>query len=231
MSRYSSLRLAVSLAGAAFASSAAANTVLPTGYDMRGGDSSTYRYYDETYTGGTGPQTYDGQMLSGGHGVLTDGIVADQNWFEAEAGDGYHPYVGWHSVDPTITFHFAGPVHIDGVTIYVDDSGGAGGVHPPSEAQIHMGSTFIDRPIPDPGSPKPFGYTFAGLNLHGSSLDLTLDRLPGGEPGLPNWVFLSEVQFSGTASPVPVPQAVFGGAVLLAGMAVVRRLRRVRRVH
>ena len=200
-----------------------AETIHPTGYDMRGGDESTFRYFDQTYAGGTGPQVFPAQQLSGGSGVLTDGIIATDNWFIAENGDGYHPYVGWHSIDPTLTFHFPQPVHLNAVTIFADNSGGDGGVLPPSTAHLQMGLTNVDRSIHVPPGTAPFAYTLTDLNLFGSTLALTLDRAPFSDPCLPNWVFLSEVQFSGTTDAIPAPAAAAGGIALIIGLAIFRR--------
>ncbi len=163
--------------------------IRPVSYDMLNGNTGSYTYWDESYSGSGDPYE-DGSYLSGGLGDLTDSVIANQNWNVVEYPRYVPgPYVGW-VIDPTITFHFGGIVTINEITIYVDDSDGYGGVKTPAEAKITMGDTTLFFEIEDPSGKAPFPVTFSGLNLTGSSLDLTLFRRS-------SWVFVSEVTFDG----------------------------------
>ena len=64
---------------------------------------------------------------------------------------------------------FAGPVDLNSITIYVDDSGGAGGVSLPASVDIGLegfGYTNFVLVDPDP-SFAPVSFTFSGLGLIG----------------------------------------------------------------
>ena len=79
--------------------------LFPLTYSMPNGQSSTYRYLDDTYTG-SGCRTCDGSTLSGGLGQLTDGVVGAQEW-DADLGRGpAYEWVGWQSIQPAIVFDF-----------------------------------------------------------------------------------------------------------------------------
>jgi hypothetical protein len=110
--------------------------MLDTSYDTPNGNTGSYNYWDDTYTG-SGSKTTDGALLSGGVGVLTDGVVASDNWYVTEAPAGPGPYVGWLAFNPTITFHFASTIDFQNVGIYFDDANGAGGVSAPQNVNIN----------------------------------------------------------------------------------------------
>jgi len=209
-----SFRTAAILAAMFLPALAAAAPILPTSYDMLNGNTGSYNYWDQIYTG-AGCVTCDNSPLSGGQGDLTDGIIATTNWFDAEFPPGNGPYVGW-TLDPLITFHFAPGTTVDSLTIYVDDADGQGGVSLPSGVRIN-GQLFS---IGDAPGAEPKAFTFGGLNLTG---DVGLELLRS-----TSWVFLSEVQFdSGTATPIPEPMSLTllgSGLAALAG----KRLRRKR---
>ena len=99
----------------ALASVAAAAPVLPTSYAMPNGYTAAYNYWDQIYSG-SGSVTTDGAPLSGGLGDLTDGIIATDNWFvaEAPAGDGLVRRLDDY---PVITFNFAPGTTVDAMTI------------------------------------------------------------------------------------------------------------------
>ncbi|MBL8499530.1 MAG: hypothetical protein JNL77_02930, partial [Nitrosomonas sp.] len=81
------------------AASSAYAALTPDSYNMLNGNTGSYNYWDETYSG-AGCVTCDNAVLSGGRGDLTDGIIAADNWFVTEAPAGNGPYVGW-TLDPT----------------------------------------------------------------------------------------------------------------------------------
>ena len=198
------LNLLATAAGMLFAGLAAAAPVAADTYDMLNGNTGSYQYWDQTYTG-SGCLTCDNASLAGGRGDLTDGVIATDNWFVTEAPPGNGPYVGW-TLNPTITFHWATAVSIDSLTLYLDDANGAGGVSAPSGVVVN-GTTFA---IADPAGSAPFSFTAGGLAFTGTVLTLTLNRSN-------QWVFLSEVSFDdGQATGhVPEPGSL---ALLVSGM-------------
>ncbi|MBN2560576.1 MAG: hypothetical protein JXQ75_06570 [Phycisphaerae bacterium] len=164
------------------------NMVMPAYYDMLNGESGTYTYYDDDYDG-DGDNTQPLAQLSKGLGDLTNGVIATGHWNQTSG-----PYVGWNTVDPTITFHFAEPVNIETVTLYLDDAGGGGGVDVPVDVTISMSGDTMVFPGYDPPGDGPFAFTCSELGMSGDTLDLTLaDYTSTGY----SFMMLSEVEFFG----------------------------------
>jgi len=175
---------------ACLASGTASAALMPDSYNMLNGNTGSFNYWDQTYTG-AGCVTCNNASLSGGTGDLTDGIIAADNWVITEAPAGNGPYVGW-TLNPTITFHWNTIVNINSVTFYLDDSNGAGGVSAPASVMVD-GNLFA---ITEPVGSAPFAFTANGFSFTGNDLVVTLNRKN-------QWVFLSEVAFNTTAVPEP----------------------------
>lgn len=197
-----------------------AASLAPVSYDMLNGDGVAtgggFNYWDLSYNG-EGSTTVDNAPLTGGRGDLTDGVIAALRWdlMENEAGTG--PYVGWSdksTPNPLVTFRFAGPVWLDVLTIYFDDSDGYGGVSPPVSVDIGLESgPFVNFAVSDPVGGVPFAQTFSGLDLAGQAISLRFHN--SGE-----WVFVSEVSFEGDAVPEP---STFWLAIAVSGLFLSRR--------
>jgi len=162
------------------------NMIMPTSYDMLNGETGTYTYFDDSYNG-LGNNSQPLSPLSEGLGDLTDGVIATQHWNSTSG-----PYVGWVSVDPTITFHFAEPMRVDVVTLQLDDDGGGGGVHVPTDVTITMGGTTLVFPVSDPAGESPFAFSCADLGMAGDTLEITL-----ADYSTSGYMMLSEIEFYG----------------------------------
>jgi hypothetical protein len=213
------------LGAIAIATPAAATQVFSTSYDTPNGDgvahSGSFNYWDKFYTG-AGATTTDGAPLSGGHGDLTDGVVASDFWFNVENNAGEGPYVGWRGDlgvhDPLITFHFAGDPTIDTILIHLDNSL-VGGVGTPSQILVDG----VSQAFVGPAAGTIGTVTLGGLNLTGASHTLQFVQDPTFV-----WTFVSEVSFFGGSGGVPEPHA---WALMILGFgaagAMVRRKRRL----
>jgi len=184
-------------------------------YDMPNGQGQasggTFNYWDLNYSG-AGATNTDGSPLTGGLGDLTDGFIALNNWSAAENAAGTGPYVGWRSgftSNPLITFRFAGPVNIDTITFYVDDSDGDGGVTVPLSFEIGLsGGPLTTFNVADPSGSAPASYVFSGLGLSGNAVDIRLNHRTG-------WVFVSEVTFADAEVPEPKPGLLFAAGLAM----------------
>ncbi|MGE0594460.1 MAG: PEP-CTERM sorting domain-containing protein [Vicinamibacterales bacterium] len=198
----------------------AAAPILPTSYDMPNGhgqaSGGTFNYWDLSYSG-VGSTNVDGAPLSGGHGDLTDGIVAGDIWFNVENAAGTGPYVGWRNIDPRIDFHFASVVEFLSVRIHLDDANGFGSVNLPTAVRFTAGAATTTINVVDPAGSAPLWVNFdlAGLGFAGSALSVELLRKN-------QWVFASEFEFDGRAVPEP-------SMLLLAALGLGAGARRVRR--
>lgn len=193
-----------------------AATVVPESYAMLNGQTGSYEYWDQSYSGSGNPSA-SLSPLSGGTGDLTDGIIATQSWNVTEVPVGNGPYVGWLSINPAISFIFDTVYSFNSITFHFDDSNGAGGVQPPTSVVVNG----VSSPVPNPTGGAPFAFT---LDLSSVSptdtLAATIFRSPG------NWVFLSEVTFDAQVSAVPVPASLPLLAGALFGLGMMRRKRR-----
>ena len=203
-------RAAVAFGVAALAAaSAGAAPLTVTSYSMYNGGTGSFNYQDFSYTPCVSSAcTTTSAWLSEGVGKLTDGVSPTGNWYDYGE---YTPWVGWYAgypngTDPTVTFFFGSVDHINSVTVWVDNSLGAGGVGLPSSVAID-GTDYAITPDSSNGAPR--GYTFSGLDITGSSVSVQFFQ--GAEP----WVMVGEVSFNGTSG-VPEPAT---WAMMLIGFA------------
>ncbi|MEM7477887.1 MAG: PEP-CTERM sorting domain-containing protein [Planctomycetota bacterium] len=187
--------------------------VTPSSYSLLNGElgGDVPNFFDDTYNG-TGDNNTPLAPLSGGLGDLTDGIVATQNW-NAQHGR----YVGWQSIDPTITFEFANPVALSSLELFFDDAQ-FGGVDNPASVIISNGLTSINHTVIDPAGNGPFSSVVNTAGLTGNSFDVTIRRQFVG--GSNRWVMVSEVQFA-----VPEPSSAFALFSAAFGISLRRRRR------
>jgi hypothetical protein len=162
----------------------------------------SYDYFDTTYSG-SGNKTAEGTifngsglaqpnpaaMLSGGTGLLTDGVIATQNYSQTPG-----QYVGWKYIDPTITFNLAANSGVQGISVavglspfvqsYVVDGNvvlGSGLVGPPAvfKLSINGGASTIYTPVASSvtGNSEILTILFPNLVV-GDTFALTLERGP-----------------------------------------------------
>lgn len=181
-------------------------------YDMYNGATGSYDYRDFTYPSPNADVS--GAFLSGGTGKLTDGVSPVSSWYQY---GWYTPWVGWDSgqglANPTITFNFNNTVNINSVTVWVDNTIGYGGVSLPSSFSVN-GMNYVIAP--DNSNPNPRAYTFSGLNISGTSVDVQFFQSSS------QWLMVGEVTFNGSTA-VPLPGALFLFAPGLAGLAILRK--------
>ena len=242
------LGLFVGLSICVGSTAAFADTITVTSYDMNNGDGmsalGTYNYRDASYRGSSpaANSTTDGAPLTGGTGVLTDGMIPTVDYTLAPS-----QYVGWKYQDPTLNFHlqpgsqvsqislfFANPVQVNG-----SQAGGLVGV--PGQVQLSIdGVTQSLAPTLSAYSAvvDEITFNFASPISYSALTDfqLTLDRgplladgeayalmYPGDtafndnavEPNKEPWIMLSEVQFTAA---VPEPSTWMMMIVGFAGL-------------
>jgi hypothetical protein len=206
--------LAVGIAAFAASHASASTLVTVTSYDMpngygvaAGGD---HNYWDTAYSHCVASEcTTDGAALSGGTGLLTNGVAATHSFYE---GDGVGAYVGWIA-DPTITFNFGAAQTINEIKLYVDNSWNSG-VGAPASILID-GTEYTDPSWTSTEGPTTID--IAGLALNSASVAVTLNRSSSIADNPIYWVFLSEAQFLGPdVNTTPLPAA---WPMMLVGLA------------
>lgn len=128
--------------------------------------------------------------------------------------------MGWlynSTLNPTVTFHFAGSPAITDIRIYLENTG-TGGAVAPAQILIENVSTAFTAPA------GVGAVNFSGLNLSGGLHTLQFQQQQN------TWTFVSEVQFfgdTGGAIPEPATWAMLISGFGLAGTALRKRNRQV----
>jgi len=92
----------------------------PVSYSMLNGDTGTYAYHDDSYSG-LGDRSLDRAALSGGTGQLTDGVVGVDACL-ADLGRGpAHEWVAWKDADPVITLDMGAVRRIGGLRVHANN--------------------------------------------------------------------------------------------------------------
>ncbi|CAN5803600.1 hypothetical protein BH11GEM2_BH11GEM2_25980 [soil metagenome] len=190
-----------------FPASAQSSTIVSSGfsspfavssYSMPNGGTGYYQYHDYIYPSANA--STDFALLSGGTGLLTDGIAATQSWdigMQGAPGEEQGQFVGWY-LEPTINFFFTSAIEIAHMRVNFDLSY-RGAVGAPGPVTVN-GVTYA---VSIPGGSDPF---WADFDLTGSAAtNVESVRFTRGAP----WLMISEVEFV-TATPEP------GSLVLLA---------------
>jgi len=189
--------------GFLFILQANAISIQPAYYNMLNGETGSYEYWDESYTGSGNPLA-TGSSLTGGLGDLTNGIIATNNWGVDEATAGPGPYVGWNSITPVITFYFNNIVSIDKIRVHADHSNGNGGVSLPGSIRVQ--STGFDQTFTVSNTTGDYAPRWIDLNgfllSNIQNVSITIND------GAGSWVFISEVAFEGSV-PEPASWVIF----------------------
>jgi hypothetical protein len=215
----------------AIASATAVSAVgLPiASYSMENGQSGSQTYYDDTYggLGATGNPGVAGSPLSGGLGQLTDGVFADDtDIFDDD-------WVGWFSIQPTITIDLGTPRSVDFASVHASNwSPPFNDVGAPGSAIL---SISLDNVTYTPLGPyvmlpehvsgdesRWIDFPFGGFTARYVRFQLNDGtKLAGTSPGPKPWIFLDEIRVDGE---IPEPtSAAFAIAVILAATTLGRR--------
>lgn len=199
-------------------------------YDLINGQSGFTTYRDDTYggPGATGNPNVNGSSLAGGLGQLTDGVLGTNNI----ADNGYFDWIGWSTIQPTITFNFGALASIDRISFRTANNS-------PSFSDVAVfGSASRSYSID--------GVTFFSLaNYLTTATDRTGDasrwvdipfavnaqyvrvqlfdgtKIGGTNPGAKPWIFVSEATGDGIYLPEPGAIALLGFGLM--GLALRRR--------
>ena len=203
---------------ASLASFASAEVVKPVAYSMANGNTGSYHYWDDTYTG-SGDRNQDGSSLSGGLGQLTDDVLGTDSW-SADLGNGNaFEWVGWVNVNPVITFEFSDAVSFTEIAVHANNqkSGGVGiftsFIASFSNDGVNYTSVF-GRDVSQ-SERADTSARFYSLSLPEVSAKYVQLYFYSGS----QWTFVSEVTFAA----IPAPSAT--GLLALAGLAATRRRR------
>jgi hypothetical protein len=243
------IKLQTLLVGIALSSGPlSASPIQVASYEMLNGQAHSYSYLDKSYNG-TGDRTASLAPLSGGTGILTDGVVGVSD-FTANLGHGpAYEWVGWarnsfHNdpldygdTIPVITFDFSGLQVLNSISLFVDNPDGQPNGTESGLSGIGIFDTaFITFSTDGVNYGSQLIYTtsaaeradpsarYVTINLGGISASHVQVHLTRTD----NWVFLSEVQFDGGTtttgtSPTPEPGSLLLSGAALAGLLLARK--------
>ena len=192
--------------------------VTPDSYSMPNGEPGNWIYHDNTYTSCSGNVCNTPLAnLSGGTGKLTDGILTSNDWFGSGQPFGTSvPWVGWNTIDPTITFYFSGLPNLSQIAFYFDNTPGNGDVRLPESIEIAGTSYSV-------AADGNFGPRWVSFNIPSApvgSVDVTIHRVSG----IPNsWVMLGEVAFATETDAGAVPEPGTVGLLALGMVGIAAR--------
>lgn len=210
-------------------------------YDMLNGQAHTYSYRDKIYNG-TGNPLVSLSPLSGGTGLLTDGVVGADD-FTTDLGNGpSYEWVGWArnsftgdpldltDANPTITFHFASVTSLSTVSLFINNlhttiSGVSifkDAIISFSTDGVSFGNTIVYSTSLAEQTDTTARFITIPLNQTARHVRINLTRFPEW-----NWTFLAEVQFDDGLPSGEVPEP---GSLLLLGpvLVVILRLKQFR---
>jgi len=168
--------------------------VSPVNYTMPNGGSGVGHYWDTGYSG-KGCRTCDGASLSGGVGLLSDGVTGTDD-FLADKGSGpAAEWMGW-KVEPVILFEFARPESFSTIRIHSNNRMAMGvGLWDSvilsfSEDGTSFGDTFEYTTSPAERKNPKARFIDIALPRSVSAKYIKCRFLHSSE-----WMFISEVQF------------------------------------
>ena len=195
-------------------SSGFASPFAVSSYSMFNGGTGYYQYRDYLYPSANA--NVDFGWLTGGTGLLTDGVGATQSWNQGALnppGGDQGQFVGWY-INPTITFYFSSVVALTNMRVNFDISY-EGAVGPPGAVTING----VEYTTTIPGGSAPFWADYDLTALPASSTEAVEFTRTAGVP----WLMISEVQFV-IATPEPASVVLLAtGLVGLLGVARVHR--------
>lgn len=202
------IRLVLLLAGAALAVTAQ-NNVNPSTYNMENGELGPrgQLWRDDLYKG-NGDRQKDNAQLTEGLGQLADSITACSDDPSADCGNGPgYDWVGWHHIDPAITFVFAERCVFNTVRIFAANKPEEG-VRLFKTAVVSLsddGFTFRDYAVwtATPADNRDETARYIDIPVHGSATSVRIRMLRANDAA---WVLISEVKFQGRISPDQAPR-------------------------
>ncbi len=213
-----------------YSTTVVAAPILPISYDMRNGQTGSYNWWDDTYSG-SGNSMLDGTLLTGGLGQLTDGILGTFVVGACCTPATAYPWIGWASIQPDITFNFGSP------TIFTSAGFHAANPHTGGIALwgsvtlsfsidgINFGNSIAYTTTPAEQADLTARFTDVAINNQTAQyIRATFTDSPSPTCGTSStgtvftcpWIFLSEARFD--AVPEPAMGWATLGALVLVGL-------------
>jgi hypothetical protein len=191
-----------------------ANVITVTSYSMNNGGTGAFDYEDRSYLPCPGNDcNTTGASLSGGAGQLTNGFDATSDWDAGQGAAGRY-WIGWdtaelNGADPVVTFNFGAVNTVNSITVWFDNTLGAGGVGAPGEILVN-GTAYT----PPQNVAGPQAFSISGLSITSNSVNVQFEQSSD------QWIMIGQVSFSGGTG-APEPSSVLllisalGGFILL----------------